>query len=137
MEEFVDLKVLIVDDEQPVIDSTKKMLATEDIYAYGITNPVEAIEHLKENKVDLILLDWRMTPITGDVFIEKLREFDRKTMIVVRTGMSNQLPPLDTIKRYNIQRIYRKGRKTRRYTSKNNISIKISKISQRNRNPEL
>lgn len=106
MVDFKNVKVLIVDDEQEVIDSAVRMLETEDIYAYGIANPEEALEHLKTNTVDLILLDWRMLPITGDIFIERLREFDKKTIIVLQTGMAKDLPPLDTIKKYNIQRIY-------------------------------
>ena len=104
MEEFTDFKIIIVDDEQDVIDVTKDMLQeVAGLNSYGMLDPEEALEHLRENKVDLILLDWRMKPITGDIFIERFREFDKKTMIVLQTGAASELPQLETLIKYNIQ----------------------------------
>jgi len=103
---FKGMKVLVVDDEQKVVDDTVQKLEFEEINAYGIINPEEALEHLKTNTVDLIILDWRMPSITGDVFIERLREFDMNTMIILQTGMAKDLPPLETVRKYSIQRIY-------------------------------
>lgn len=96
-------KILVVDDEQGVIDSISIFLKRSGYNVYGITNPVEAIETMKKEQFDLLILDYIMTPIHGDKVIEEVRKFNRDLYILLLTGHKDLVPPLETIKKYDIQ----------------------------------
>ena len=96
-----DYKILIVDDEQGIIDSLTIFL--NKYYCKGLTNPMEAVELLKTEHFDLLILDFLMAPIHGDEVVEKIREFNKDLYILLLTGHKDLAPPLETIKRLDIQ----------------------------------
>lgn len=69
----------------------------------GITDPLEAIEMVKSEHFDLMLLDFIMTPIHGDHVVEEIRKFNKDLYILLLTGHKDLAPPLETIKRLDIQ----------------------------------
>ena len=100
---YKDAKILVVDDIEEVLKSTKNCLKFEGMNVECISNPIEALEYLKNNKVDVLLLDFFMPQMNGDKFIENLREFNNETIIILRTGYSDKVPPLEIIDSLNIQ----------------------------------
>ena len=68
-------KIIAVDDESGIIDSLSVFLKRSGYQLTGITNPLEAIERVKEEHFDLMLLDFIMTPIHGDKVVEEIRRF--------------------------------------------------------------
>lgn len=96
-------KILVVDDEQGIIDSMTIFLRRSGYSVTGITNPLEAIERMKVEKFDLLVLDYLMTPIHGDKVIEEVRKFDKSLYILLLTGHKDLAPPLQTIREYDIQ----------------------------------
>lgn len=105
MEELIykNAKIVVVDDVEEVLNSTKNSLKFEGMSVETFNNPLEALEYLKTNKADVILLDFFMPQMNGDKFIEKLREFNNETVIILRTGYSDQVPPMKMIDSLNIQ----------------------------------
>ena len=100
---YKDAKILVVDDVEEVLRSTKNSLVFEGMNVECISNPTEALEYLKNNRVDVLLLDFFMPEINGDVFVKKLREFNNETIVILRTGYSDQIPPLQVIDSMNVQ----------------------------------
>ena len=96
-------KILVVDDEQGIIDSISIFLKRSGYNVYGITNPIEAIETMKKEEFDLLILDYIMSPIHGDKVIEEVRKFNKDLYILLLTGHKDLVPPLETIKKYDIQ----------------------------------
>ena len=96
-----DYKILVVDDEQGIIDSLTIFL--NKYHVTGITNPTEAIETLKHEHFDLLVLDFLMNPIHGDQVVEEIRKFNKDLYILLLTGHKDLAPPLETIKRLDIQ----------------------------------
>ncbi|MBQ9313477.1 MAG: HD domain-containing protein [Clostridia bacterium] len=96
-----DYKILVVDDEQGIIDSLTIFL--NKYYVTGITNPMEAVETLKNEHFDLLILDFLMNPIHGDQVVEEIRKFNKDLYILLLTGHKDLAPPLETIKRLDIQ----------------------------------
>ncbi len=70
---------------------------------FGITDPLEAIELLKKEHFDLLILDFLMMPIHGDQVVEEIRKFNKDIYILLLTGHKDLAPPLETIKRLDIQ----------------------------------
>ena len=69
----------------------------------GVTDPMEAIERVKNEHFDLMLIDFIMTPIHGDQVVEEIRKFNKELYILLLTGNKDLAPPLETIKRLDIQ----------------------------------
>ena len=97
------IKVLVVDDEIGIIDSLSIFLKKSGYIFTGITDPIEAIERVKEEHFDLMILDFIMTPIHGDQVVEEIRKFNKELYILLLTGHKDLAPPLETIKRLDIQ----------------------------------
>ena len=96
-------KIIAVDDEGGIIDSLAVFLKRSGYQLTGCTNPLEAIELVRNEHFDLMLLDFIMTPIHGDKVVEEIRKFNQKLYILLLTGHKDLAPPLETIKRLSIQ----------------------------------
>ena len=96
-------KIIGVDDEEGIFDSLRVLLEDTSYEFVGITNPVEAIERVRQEHFDLMLLDFMMTPLHGDEVVEEIRKFNKELYILLLTGHKDLAPPLETIKRLDIQ----------------------------------
>ena len=96
-----DFKIMVVDDEQGIIDSLVMFLNKYEVKGY--TDPREAVEALKHEHFDLLILDFLMMPIHGDQVVEEIRKFNSSLYILLLTGHKDLAPPLETIKRLDIQ----------------------------------
>ena len=96
-------KILVIDDEQGVIDSLDVYLRKEGYIVEGETNPLLGIENIRNNYYDILILDYIMMPINGDKVIEEIRKFNKDIYIIVLTGHKSVAPPIETIRRLNIQ----------------------------------
>jgi putative nucleotidyltransferase with HDIG domain len=97
------IKILIVDDEPGIIDSLSIMLKRSGYYYEGFTNPLEAVERVRTEHFDLMILDYLMSPIHGDEVVQQIREFNSELYILLLTGHKDLAPPLETIKALDIQ----------------------------------
>lgn len=96
-------KIIVVDDEKGIIDSLSIFLKRSGYEFTGVTDPLEAIERVKNEHFDLMLLDFIMTPIHGDQVVEEIRKFNKELYILLLTGHKDLAPPLETIRRLDIQ----------------------------------
>ena len=96
-------KIIGVDDEEGILDSLRVLLEGSNYEFVGITDPVEAVERVRQEHFDLMLLDFMMTPLHGDEVVEEVRKFDKELYILLLTGHKDLAPPLETIKRLDIQ----------------------------------
>ena len=104
-------KIIGVDDEEGILDSLRVLLENSNYEFIGVTNPVEAIEKVRQEHFDLMLLDFMMTPLHGDEVVEEIRKFNKELYILLLTGHKDLAPPLETIKRLDIQGYCEKGDK--------------------------
>ena len=78
-------KILVVEDDQSLLELEKSIL--EDQYAVDIAeNGEEALEKVKVNKPDLIVLDLMMPVMDGYQFCEELkkdRELEKIPIVIV------------------------------------------------------
>ena len=96
-------KIIAVDDEQGILDSLFIFMHRSGYTFKGITNPLEAIELVKNEHFDLMILDYLMEPVHGDKVVEEIRKFDKELYILLLTGHKDLAPPLETIRRLDIQ----------------------------------
>ena len=96
-------KIMVVDDEQGIVDSLSIFLKRSGYDFTGLTNPLEAIEKIRAEHFDMLILDFMMDPIHGDEVVEEIRKFNKELYILLLTGHKDLAPPLETIKRLDIQ----------------------------------
>lgn len=105
------LKIMVLDDEVGIIDSLSVVLKRSGYTVIGITSPMDAIEMIRNEKFDLLILDFLMQPINGDKVVAKIREFNAELYILMLTGHKDMAPPLETIRELDIQGYCEKGDK--------------------------
>ena len=96
-------RIIAVDDEEGIVDSLSIFLKRSGYDFTGVTDPMEAIEKVRTEHYDLMLLDFIMTPIHGDQVVEEIRKFNKELYILLLTGHKDLAPPLETIRRLDIQ----------------------------------
>jgi len=85
---FKDKKILVVEDNKINQMITQKMLANKAMKCTIIDNGEEAIQILKKNTFDMVLMDVHLLGINGTIATQQIREFDNKTPILALTAIS-------------------------------------------------
>ncbi len=98
-----EYKIIAVDDDPGVIDTLSVFLKRSGYNLTGLTDPQEAVERIRNEHFDLLILDFIMTPIHGDAVVEEIRKFNKDLYILLLTGHKDLAPPLETIRRLDIQ----------------------------------
>jgi putative nucleotidyltransferase with HDIG domain len=101
--EASEYRIFVVDDEVGIIDSLTVVLNRGGYEPVGETDPLKAIERLKTEHFDMLILDYLMSPIHGDEMVEQIRKFNKELYILLLTGHRDLAPPLETIKALDIQ----------------------------------
>lgn len=105
-----DYKILLVDDDFAYTTGQEVVLSSMGLNITTMNNPAEALEHLKTNFYDVILLDFFMPEMTGEEFLAKLREFNIDSIIILQTGYSGEKPQDEMLYQLNIQGYYNKAK---------------------------
>ncbi len=80
--------ILIVEDNKINQMITRRMLENRDILCEVIDNGEDAIEALKNNNYDLVLMDVHLPGINGTIATQEIRKFDTSTPIIAMTAIS-------------------------------------------------
>src|SRR5574338_1132147 len=78
-------KILWVDDEIESLQSQKLFLENKGYDVHTLTNGFDAIDYIKENVVDVVLIDESMPGITGLETLAKIKEYNAQIPVVLIT----------------------------------------------------
>lgn len=67
-------KIMLVEDDVPILEMMEILLRKIGYEPILVPDVLEALERVKNNPPDLVLLDIMMTPVNGWEFLEKVRE---------------------------------------------------------------
>lgn len=87
-------KILVIDDEEVVRLSHRRILAGERFNVETVLNGAEGLELLERHPVDVVLLDLRMPGMDGISVLRTIKEKWPEIEVVVITGY----PSIDTAK---------------------------------------
>jgi signal transduction histidine kinase len=94
---------LVVDDQEEVLLSTRSLLDREGYRVLTAEGGVQALQLLKEERVDLLLVDYFMPRMTGEQLVRAVRTFDPFVQIILQTGYAGDKPPRGTLADLDIQ----------------------------------
>jgi len=78
--------VLIVDDDPKLLKMLQRTLVYENLNVFTATNGLEALPLVQTHQPDLIIVDWMMPKMDGLSFIQRLRDEENKTMVLMLTA---------------------------------------------------
>lgn len=94
-----DALALVVDDEAPVREATRRSLTAVGFLCDGASNGEEALALANEKKYDVIITDLAMPQMHGHTLITRLMESPSPPMIVVLTAVGEPKIVLDLYSR--------------------------------------
>lgn len=79
-------KILIIDDEAPVRDLLEDLLKKEDCVTAACASGMEALELLKKEAFDVVLLDIKLAEMSGLDLLKDIRQKYANLPVVMITG---------------------------------------------------
>ena len=78
--------VLIVDDDPKLLKMLQRTLVYENLDVLTATNGLEALPLVSAQNPDLTIVDWMMPKMDGLTFVQKLRDEENHTMVLMLTA---------------------------------------------------
>lgn len=79
-------KVLFVDDEREFVQAVSHRLIDRDVGTYGVFNGEEALEVVKEDQPDVMVLDLKMPGLHGTEVLRRTKEIAPDVEVIILTG---------------------------------------------------
>jgi CheY-like chemotaxis protein/glycine cleavage system H lipoate-binding protein len=80
------LNLLVIDDEQVVLDSIRKLLKNENYNIYTVLTSQEALDLLKDRDIDIILTDLMLPEMDGLELLDAVKKIIPHLPMIVITG---------------------------------------------------
>jgi DNA-binding NtrC family response regulator len=80
------VRVVFVDDETDFLETVLKRMQKRKIDAVGFKNGPEALEWLRANPADVVVLDVRMPEMDGLQVLEEIKKIDNLIEVIMLTG---------------------------------------------------
>jgi two-component system response regulator MprA len=90
--------LLVVDDDLKLLKMLQRTLAYENLNVLTATNGQEALPIVHTQRPDMIILDWMMPKMDGLTLIQKLRDEENRTpvlMLTARDAIENRVEGLE------------------------------------------
>ncbi|MEW6215812.1 MAG: response regulator, partial [Nitrospirota bacterium] len=78
--------IMIIDDDRDVRECIEDFLNEAGYNVKVMASPLQAIEFLKDNYVDLILTDFKMPGLNGIEFMIRIKSINPEVPVVMMTG---------------------------------------------------
>jgi two-component system OmpR family response regulator len=81
-----EIKVLVVDDEERFRSTLAKLLASHGMTVSGAGSGAEALEILRREPHDIVLLDVKMPGMSGQQTLPEIKKIDPDIEVIILTG---------------------------------------------------
>ncbi len=116
--------ILLVDDHPEYLLATQKLLEHEGHIVLTADSGSAALDILRSQKVDLLLLDYYMPGMTGEDVVTRLRQFNGVVQVILQTGYASEQPPRELLKRLDIQGYYDKSEGPEKFLLWTDVGLK-------------
>lgn len=108
-EHIQSAKIMIIDDDIGMMDVLSAILSKYNHQLFPFTEPVAAIEALKADSFDILIVNYLMSPVNGDRIIELVRQFNKDIYIILISTHKDLVPSIDTMQNLDIQGYFEKS----------------------------
>ena len=92
------MKILIVDDEINQVKMLEGFLKRQGYNTVSVNNPLNALEIVKKNKIDLVISDYKMPEISGKELFEKILIVNPEVKFIMITAFGTVETAVDVMK---------------------------------------
>jgi len=101
--------IVIVDDEELITTNLRTLLRLEGYNTPNTFNsPLEALEYINNNRVDLVLSDFYMPGLNGIDLLKKVRELNPHSTLILLTGYADKESAIRAINEIGLYRYIEK-----------------------------
>ena len=93
-----DFSILLIDDEPSQVTSVSAFLKRRDYRIISANSGLEGIRILKEEKVDLVLTDFRMPDLNGLEVVREAKKINPEIQVIVITAFSDPQDAVQVMK---------------------------------------
>lgn len=88
------MTILLVDDEQPVLETTKLILEMAGYRVITAVDGSSAIDNyrINQDEIDLVILDYYMPNLSGKEVLKNLLEINPDLKVIVSSGFDRKGP---------------------------------------------
>lgn len=92
MEENKQIKLLVIDDEEGIVDFVKKIYSRKGFITFGATDGIAAVEIFKKERPQINLIDVHMpySPIDGIETLRRIKEIDKNAICIMVTRITEK-----------------------------------------------
>jgi len=90
--------ILIVDDDEVMVETLRNVLRKKGYELFCAASGNEALELLRKELVDLVLLDMRLPDVDGLEVLSKIKELDTEILVIMMTAYSDVESAVSAIK---------------------------------------
>ena len=108
-EKITNTKILIIDEDVNMMEILTSVLNNYGHSVKTFTEPISAIQELKENYYDILIVNYLMSPVNGDKVVELVREFNKEIYIILMSMHRDLAPSIETMKSLDIQAYFEKS----------------------------
>lgn len=91
-------KILVIDDEQDVLYSFRRIISSEGVEIIGAKDPEQGLQLLAQEKPSIILLDLRIGRASGLDVLRKIRGLDLKLPVIMMTAYGGTSTIIEAMK---------------------------------------
>lgn len=95
--------VLVVDDQAETLASVRLLLEREGHRVLTAESGARALDLLAREPVQVMLIDYFMPVMSGELLVRAVRERDTLVQIILQTGYAGEKPPREMLQRLAIQ----------------------------------
>lgn len=91
--------VLVVDDDPKLLKMLQRTLVYESLDVQTATNGLDALDLVRQNRPDLMIIDWMMPEMDGLTLVQRLRDADNRMpilMLTARDAIQNRVDGLES-----------------------------------------
>ena len=108
-DKLVSARILVIDDDINMMDVLSVVLRRYGHFVKTYTEPLSAIEELRKNNYDILIVNYLMTPVNGDKIVETVREFNKEIYIILMSIHKDLAPSIEVMQKFDIQAYYEKS----------------------------
>ena len=108
-DKLVSARILVIDDDINMMDVLSVVLRRYGHFVKTYTEPLSAIEELRKNNYDILIVNYLMTPVNGDKIVETVREFNKEIYIILMSIHKDLAPSIEVMQKLDIQAYYEKS----------------------------
>lgn len=92
MSEQKQLKLLVVDDEEGIVDFIKRIYTRKGFITFGATDGITAVEIFQKERPQVSLIDIHMpfSPIDGVETLRRIKEIDKEAICIMVTRITEK-----------------------------------------------